>query len=299
MDFSNLDGFCKRLGNNGFLNTSTIIDELIVLKEYVFNIKIEVTIELTKYNGTRNDLLQFIISRIKSANYSDDINYEGILKCYRIYGITPADVLNNENIRSTNFRTLISTVFLKQESAYDRDDSYAIQYDYYIFFCKYFANDLIDFLKSKVFVNKGFTKEDTNTNYKLELNLINAFTTENINTNNNLELNLINTFTTEDLNTNNNLKLNYIFKSFDTLQIFIFLLNKFFITKETSSKRGVQAKLNAIWCCPSSKNKIFREHTELKDYIEYLNESFNLKYNSRTMSDGYKYHITIQKWLIE
>jgi hypothetical protein len=94
-------------------------------------------------------------------------------------------------------------------------------------------------------------------------------------------------------------EIDLIFKSEDAFNTFNFLLEKFAINKETSKKRGVQARLNAIWSCPSSKNKIFREHTELKDYVEYLNNLFFLKYSSRTMSDGYNYHITIQNWLIE
>lgn len=83
------------------------------------------------------------------------------------------------------------------------------------------------------------------------------------------------------------------------VKLSFFLLDKFNITKDSCLKRGVQAKLNAIWGCPPSKNQIFREHCELKDYIDYLNNTFDVKYSNRTMSDGSNYHVTIQKWLSE
>jgi hypothetical protein len=88
-----------------------------------------------------------------------------------------------------------------------------------------------------------------------------------------------------------------VFKSPEAFEIFNFLIEKFDITNENIKKRGVQAQLNAIWGCPKSKKEIFKEHAELKQYVSFLNEEYKSSFNSRTMSDGSKYHNSIKDWL--
>ena len=79
--------------------------------------------------------------------------------------------------------------------------------------------------------------------------------------------------------------------------MFFFYKNIIFSNNISNARGGNQAKLNAIWGCPSSKKEIFKEHSELNEYVKYLNEIFKTKYNSRTMSDGSKYHSSIKEWL--
>lgn len=95
----------------------------------------------------------------------------------------------------------------------------------------------------------------------------------------------------------NKSELNPIFKSIDAFNSFNSLLDHFDISKNNISKRGTQAKLNAIWSCPSSKKIIFKEHSELNEYVNYLNEIFKTSFKSRTMSDGSNYHLSIKEWL--
>lgn len=92
-------------------------------------------------------------------------------------------------------------------------------------------------------------------------------------------------------------KLNPIFNTVKGFETFYFLLEKFGIDQSSINKRGIMSKLNGIWGCSTSKNIIFREHTALKDYVNYLNNVFGTKLNNRSMSDGSKYHQTIKNWL--
>ena len=104
-------------------------------------------------------------------------------------------------------------------------------------------------------------------------------------------------FQTESNPTKRKIEINPIFKSLETFEIFNFLIEKFDITKSNIKKRGVQAQLNAIWGSPKSKKEIFKEHAELKDYVIFLNDTYQTDYKSRTMSDGSKYHNSIKEWL--
>lgn len=97
----------------------------------------------------------------------------------------------------------------------------------------------------------------------------------------------------------NKIELNPIFNPLKGFEVFNYLLEQFVIKHSNISKRGQQAKLKAIWETPISKKKIFREHAELKDYVKFLNDTFNTKYKSKSMSDGYKYHDSIKNWLKE
>lgn len=95
-----------------------------------------------------------------------------------------------------------------------------------------------------------------------------------------------------------NASVDSVFKSEDGLNIFNRILNEFGINDNTIKiKRGTQAKLEAIWSCPGSKNIIFKEFINKKDYVEYLNKRFNVSYITRSMSDGSSYHITIKDYI--
>lgn len=104
-------------------------------------------------------------------------------------------------------------------------------------------------------------------------------------------------FQTESNPTRQKVEINPVFKSPEAFKIFQFLIEKFDITESNIKKRGVQAQLNAIWGSPKSKKEIFKEHAELKDYVNFLNATFYTNYKSRTMSDGSKHHNSIKEWL--
>jgi hypothetical protein len=94
-------------------------------------------------------------------------------------------------------------------------------------------------------------------------------------------------------------ELDNIFISEKGFEAFNYLLMQLGLNSSNVTKWGVQAKFNAIWGAPLSKKFIFKKHSQLKDYINFLNKTYNLSYKSRTMSDGYLYHDSIKNWLNE
>lgn len=105
------------------------------------------------------------------------------------------------------------------------------------------------------------------------------------------------TFQIESKTTNQEVEIDTIFKSSEAFTTFNFLIKKFDITTINIKKRGAQAQLNAIWGCPKSRKEIFKEHAELREYVNFLNQIFLTSFKSRTMSDGSKYHNSIKEWL--
>ena len=90
-----------------------------------------------------------------------------------------------------------------------------------------------------------------------------------------------------------------IFKSAEGYNAFLYLLDQLGINHSTVINLGTQAMFNGIWGSPTSKKIIFKQHAKLKDYIRFLNNTFNSGYTSRSMSDGSKYHDSIKNWLNE
>jgi hypothetical protein len=90
-----------------------------------------------------------------------------------------------------------------------------------------------------------------------------------------------------------------IFISFEVFEQFNELVEYLKIDTSNIKKRGNQAKFNAIWSCPSSFKYFFKDLTELNEYITFINKAYLTNYNSRTLSDGSKYYITIKNWISE
>ena len=91
--------------------------------------------------------------------------------------------------------------------------------------------------------------------------------------------------------------LNPIFISLDGFEIFSQLLEHLGVNMSTIKNRGIIARLEAIWKEPTARKIIFKEITELKDYVDYLNKTFKLTLKSRSLSNGDNYHQMIKNWL--
>lgn len=95
----------------------------------------------------------------------------------------------------------------------------------------------------------------------------------------------------------NKIDLNPIFKSLEGFEIFSHLLEHLGVNMSTIKNRGIKAKLEAIWKEPTARKIIFKEIIELKDYVDYLNKTFELNLKSRSLSKGDNYHQMIKNWL--
>jgi hypothetical protein len=77
-----------------------------------------------------------------------------------------------------------------------------------------------------------------------------------------------------------------IFKSEKGFSIFNYILNELDINVLTIDNRSNQTYLNAFWHSSKAKEEIFKIQMSMNDYLKYLNQIFNKKYKSRTMSNG-------------
>jgi hypothetical protein len=91
--------------------------------------------------------------------------------------------------------------------------------------------------------------------------------------------------------------LNPIFNSLEGFEIFSDLLEHLGVNMTTINNRGIKARLAAIWKEPTARKIIFKEITELKEYVNYLNETFELNLKSRSLSNSDNYHQIIKNWL--
>ncbi|MEM8521307.1 hypothetical protein [Flavobacterium sp. PL12] len=149
MDFTNLEGFCERLQNTDFLINSTLGYELMILKGYVYNIKHEVLKELIPLMGNDHDFLDYIVSKIGPSNYVKSVDILSVKRWLTEYHVDIDEILGNK-LWNIAFRDLINTNYQEfPTSSPERDIAHSLQNDFYLFFCKYFVNDLIEFLESK------------------------------------------------------------------------------------------------------------------------------------------------------
>jgi hypothetical protein len=98
-------------------------------------------------------------------------------------------------------------------------------------------------------------------------------------------------------NINQDVILDSIFKNAEAIENFNNLVDYLKIDRKDINKRGNQAKFSGIWSCTDSNKILFKEFTELKEYLEFVNNEFHSKWNSKSFSDGSKYHTDIKNWL--
>jgi hypothetical protein len=95
----------------------------------------------------------------------------------------------------------------------------------------------------------------------------------------------------------NDKKIHPIFLNIHSYQLFLDLIDFLSISFTNIQKRGNQAKFHAIWEVTDSKKSIFKPLILLDDYTSYLNKTYNTNYNSKSFSDGSRYHNEIKKFI--
>lgn len=149
MDFSNLEGLSRRLGNIGFLLDSSLGDELFILNLYTHALIDEASKELITNNVNRNDYIEYIISQVGPPDYLEAVDILLIKKWLDEYETSIEDILTNK-CSNIQFRKILNSNYKTFSESMDENFIYlSIQQDFYIFFSKYFANKLIEFLESK------------------------------------------------------------------------------------------------------------------------------------------------------
>jgi len=88
-----------------------------------------------------------------------------------------------------------------------------------------------------------------------------------------------------------------IFLNEESQNLFYTIIEHMGIEESNIGKRGNQAKFHAIWEVKDCKMRIFKPLILKSDYTSFLNEKYNTKYDSRSFSDGGKYHPEIKRIL--
>ena len=278
----NLKKFCDKAVNPDPNIEYSIGDELVLLKKDGENVLAAVLEEIDNYPENRDIIIRDVRAKVLKSKFTEVKKNKNFKKWLKKKKIKISYVTDNKMYDNVLSQYIISFYKNKFDGTISKDIliDKSIHHEVYGFFCTHFQKVLLDSLDEHLSGNQ--LMKQAIKKYLESRSLVTDESKQEY-------------FSEDGVN-----KLEkVIFKSDNAWKTFFFLLDKFNITKESCLKRGVQAKLNAIWGCPSSKNQIFREHCELKDYIDYLNNTFDVNYSNRTMSDGSNYHVTIQKWLSE
>lgn len=141
--------FCEILDNSTILKKSTAIGVMVDLKYCITEIKSEVLLELQNKGESKNDYLDYLINEIEKQDYVKNADISYIQKYLEQYNITISEIMD------MNFmKNLIVTKIDRHYNdmipfSPEKDEAFIIQTDFLHYFCKYYADELISFLKLK------------------------------------------------------------------------------------------------------------------------------------------------------
>jgi hypothetical protein len=143
------DKFCELIDDYTILKKSTAIGVMIDLKDCIKKIKSEVLLELQNKTDNRNDYLDFLINEIERRDYINSADISYVQKWLDKYQISIQDIFNT-NFGKNEIEHFIDRHYDDMEKfSEEKDKAYALQLDFYNFFCSYYSNELIDYLNSK------------------------------------------------------------------------------------------------------------------------------------------------------
>ncbi len=141
--------FCEIIDDINILEKSTPIGVLIDLNLCIKEIKSETLKELQSHTTNRNDFLDLKINEVEKCNYDKKAETWYIQKWLDKYNITIEEILNN-SWRNNPIAKVIDQHYKDLEKfSKEQDDTYYLQLDFYYYFCKLCADELIGFFESK------------------------------------------------------------------------------------------------------------------------------------------------------
>jgi hypothetical protein len=142
------DRFCEIIDDYTILKTSTAIGVQVDLKDCIKKIKSEVLLELQSKSDNRNDYLDFLINEIERRDYINDADIKYVQKWLDEYQISIEDIFNMNFGKNDIERVIDSHYNDMDKFSKEKDKAYLLQLDFYNYFCKYYADILINILKS-------------------------------------------------------------------------------------------------------------------------------------------------------
>ena len=158
------DKFCELIDDINVLGKSTALGVMIDLQLCLKEIKSETLAELQEKGVNRNDHLEFKINEIDKRSYAKNADFNYIKKWINEYQINLTDLFNN-SIQDNPIYKMINTHYKDMEKfSQETDKVYYLQLDFYQYFCKYYADELIEYFKSKMTISETNIIETENAN---------------------------------------------------------------------------------------------------------------------------------------
>ena len=164
------DKFCELIDDYTILKKSTAIGVMIDLQLCMKEIKSETLLELQQNGINRNDHLEFKINEVEKCNYDKNAGLKYINKWFNEYQIGLTPILNN-SFQGNPIELILNSHYNDMEKfSPEKDKAYNAQLDFYQFFCKYYADELISYFKSKMVGIEKENNEDSENANQLSIN---------------------------------------------------------------------------------------------------------------------------------
>lgn len=164
------DKFCELIDDYTILKKSTAIGVMIDLQLCIKEIKSETLLELQQNGINRNDHLEFKINEVENCNYDKNADIHYVEKWLKNYNTTIDEILKN-TFQSSSITGLIDSHYNDMEKfSKEKDLAFNIQSDFYQYFCKYYADELISYFKSKMVGVEKENNEDSENANQLSIN---------------------------------------------------------------------------------------------------------------------------------
>lgn len=143
------DKFCELIDDYTILKKSTAIGVMVDLEDCIKRIKSETLLELQEKGINRNDHLDFKINEIEKLDYIKNADISFIQKWLNEYKISIEDVFSR-NYNNSDIEAVIARHYNDMDDfTAEKDKALQVQTDFYFYFCKHYADELIAYFNSK------------------------------------------------------------------------------------------------------------------------------------------------------
>ncbi|WP_439152261.1 hypothetical protein [Winogradskyella sp.] len=150
LDSYSFDKFCELLSDEDILRKSTAFGVAKKFQNFILEIKSQVLKELMNRAENQDVYLEFLINEIEKQDYVKDTGINYINKWLKEYNITIDAILEYEDYRAPIFAVLDRHYNDMEAFSEEKDKAFLVQTDFLNYFCCIYANQLIEFLKSKM-----------------------------------------------------------------------------------------------------------------------------------------------------
>lgn len=143
------DKFCELINDYTVLKNSTAIGVMVDLEDCIKKIKSETLLELKEKGINRNDHLEYKIIEIEKQDYSKDADISYIKNWLNEYKINIKDIFSRD-FKNNSIEAVINRHYIDMEKfSPQKDKALLVQTDFYFYFCKHYADELITYFNSK------------------------------------------------------------------------------------------------------------------------------------------------------